>query len=475
MSKSARGSATSQRGATEDASHKHKKFSAPSEETIVIHVCDEFRKVNKDFVCNKVLLLDNMKYFKAYLNDASTHEDIDISVHCDVSIFEWLFQYIHSDGANKSTSTLAIDNVTSILISSDFLQMDFLVSECASFISQHLEEVVGMPGDLLCISDAILDKIAAMCSVEQLDAIEATKDKLCHKLYSKRLQRIVSALKEQDDSNSISSGPHAAVECCVHCAVVYYAGHRKFLSCRRAKLSIGVHGNIVAHHEAKPDWKLDAWVKSLTISFPTRQAFWKVWGALQCLYCADCRVYFTGTELNECYYHDPHEPTSNDDSCYSCCGAKRFAASTRPSPGCKMKAHNYATSMIEYSSNGPSEYAIPELLERLHQLVASHADVIAREPPAMEPAPQQQISLKLGGVHEMLVAHVKPQISMLATCDVSNELMKAIKSNLPDVSTPQTRKQWKIDLLQEKDRIRVQMLSSTLTKMRVEYKAAKGS
>ncbi|RHY14567.1 hypothetical protein DYB25_003388 [Aphanomyces astaci] len=444
----------------EEGIHKFKKISAASDETIVIHVCDEFRKVNKDFVCNKVLLLDNMKYFKAYLNDASNHEDIDISVHCDVSIFEWLFNYIHADGATTnskaSPSTLAVDNVTSILISSDFLQMDFLVSECASFISQHLEEVVGMPGDLLCISDSILDKIAAMCTMEQLDAIEVSKDKLCYKLYTKRLHRIVSALKDKED------GASAAVECCVLCGVVYYTGHRGFLVCRRAKLSIGRHGNIVARHEAKPEWKLDAWVKSLTISFPARQAFWKVWGAMQCLYCVDC---------HECYYHDPSEPT-NDDSCYGCCGAKRFAAATRPSSGCKIKAHTYAS--INYYSTDSSEYAMPEVLERLHQLVASHADLMAREPPATDMA-SQQTATKFAGVHEMLAGHVKPQISMLATCDVSNELMKAIKSNLPEVSTPQTRKQWKIDLLQEKDRIRVQMLSSALTKMRVEYKVAKGS
>lgn len=35
-----------------------------------------------------------MKYFEKYLNEATSLEDIDISVHCDIKIFEWLISYI---------------------------------------------------------------------------------------------------------------------------------------------------------------------------------------------------------------------------------------------------------------------------------------------------------------------------------------------------------------------------------------------
>ena len=40
------------------------------EEEIIIHVFDENRKVNKDFKCEKNLLLSQMKYFEQYLQDA---------------------------------------------------------------------------------------------------------------------------------------------------------------------------------------------------------------------------------------------------------------------------------------------------------------------------------------------------------------------------------------------------------------------
>jgi len=39
-----------------------------------------------------------MKYFQDYLSsDSQTWEDIDISVHCDVKIFDWLIRYVKRD------------------------------------------------------------------------------------------------------------------------------------------------------------------------------------------------------------------------------------------------------------------------------------------------------------------------------------------------------------------------------------------
>jgi hypothetical protein len=90
-------------------------------------VFDENRKINKDFTCEKDLLIAHMKYFEKYLTDSTSIDDIDISVHCDIKIFEWLMKYLHlkesiipinSDGDQPK---LDIKNVISILISSDFL------------------------------------------------------------------------------------------------------------------------------------------------------------------------------------------------------------------------------------------------------------------------------------------------------------------------------------------------------------------
>ena len=63
-----------------------------------------------------------MKYFENYLCDQKSIEEIDISVHCDINIFEWLMNYVHSRNPE-----LDVKLAVSILISSDFLQMKELV------------------------------------------------------------------------------------------------------------------------------------------------------------------------------------------------------------------------------------------------------------------------------------------------------------------------------------------------------------
>jgi hypothetical protein len=76
--------------------HSFKKAGSQQQqqEVIVIHVFDENRKVNKDFTCEKELLVTHMKYFEKYLTEATSVDDIDISVHCDIKIFEWLMKYL---------------------------------------------------------------------------------------------------------------------------------------------------------------------------------------------------------------------------------------------------------------------------------------------------------------------------------------------------------------------------------------------
>jgi hypothetical protein len=66
------------------------------DDLIVIHVCDEGKNLSKDFKCSRNQLLQHMKYFDKYLNPNNSIDDIDISVHCDIFIFEWLIKYINT-------------------------------------------------------------------------------------------------------------------------------------------------------------------------------------------------------------------------------------------------------------------------------------------------------------------------------------------------------------------------------------------
>lgn len=65
-----------------------------------------------------------MKYFADYLSsETDKWEDVDISVHCDVHIFDWLIRYV-KQGVESSEGKPKLGNIHSFLISS------YLLSQC---------------------------------------------------------------------------------------------------------------------------------------------------------------------------------------------------------------------------------------------------------------------------------------------------------------------------------------------------------
>jgi len=191
-------------------------------DVVIIHVCDENRHVTRDFNCKRDILVKNMKYFKSFLPNAeNSFEDVDISVHCDVEIFEWLMQFIH-EVIDPPKLDKAI--VVSILISSEFLQMDSLVELCLQFIATNLNEIMyaqtysafflishcfcsKIPIDLACISEKLLNKLTvltppnvnqtyvlryiSLCIFILFQVLAVTKDKkdkILNKLYKRRVE-----------------------------------------------------------------------------------------------------------------------------------------------------------------------------------------------------------------------------------------------------------------------------------------------
>jgi len=124
-----------------------------------------------------------MKYFEKYLADSKNLEDIDISVHCDINIFDWLMRYIH-----KKEPKLEVKNAISILISSDFLQMPYLVTESVMFVSHNIHEIIGLPIDMNCLNSTLVKRLAEKISLEDLEILKDKKDKLTSKLYMKKLE-----------------------------------------------------------------------------------------------------------------------------------------------------------------------------------------------------------------------------------------------------------------------------------------------
>jgi hypothetical protein len=126
----------------------------------VIHVNDEKRKKNKDFRCQFGILLKYMKYFESALKSMNEGDDFDISVHCDIKIFEWLLLYIEfreketrpdvkffevvndrSDG-KRVKPQIRVEDAISILISAEYLRIPALVEDCIQFFVKNINQVL---------------------------------------------------------------------------------------------------------------------------------------------------------------------------------------------------------------------------------------------------------------------------------------------------------------------------------------------
>jgi len=306
---------------------------APRDDEVIIHVYDETNKVNKDFCCKRDLLLREMKYFTAYLTDNCSFDDIDISVHCDVNIFQWLMDYIKNPGKPPKLDT---SWAVSILISSDFLEMGKLVQTTLKFVHDRLQQIIKLPIELDCINNKLMTKLAKLFTCEELDQIRDKRDKIISRLYMKKVEQYLS---EQG----------YALAFCQQCKKVYHTDFRSWMVCPKAKMFVDVHGKMVAKHSIDPTWSINKYIISMRKSLLTwKQIYWRIWGVFQCFYCTRCESLFPSNEMDWCSYH-PKEAVFEADTNvgrYVCCKSKAMcfdSAAVTPPRGCTPRNHVVTT------------------------------------------------------------------------------------------------------------------------------------
>ncbi|XP_008070160.2 uncharacterized protein KIAA1841 isoform X3 [Carlito syrichta] len=171
-------SSESENCTTHNGGEKTEESEGPN---MVIHVCDEAKNLKEDFICPRDLLISEMKYFAEYLSmDAQRWEEVDISVHCDVHIFNWLIKYVkRNTKENKDCEmpTLEPGNVISILISSEFLKMDSLVEQCIQYCHKNMNDIIATPCNMNCINANLLTRIADLFTHNEVDDLKDKKDK----------------------------------------------------------------------------------------------------------------------------------------------------------------------------------------------------------------------------------------------------------------------------------------------------------
>lgn len=102
------------------------------------------------------------RYFRDHvksLKNTSTN-DCQLSVYCDISVFSWLISYVK----NPESQQLDDQNIIAILVSSSFLQMDRLVSECTKYISRRCSRLITAGAELASLSDDLLRRLSQVDS-----------------------------------------------------------------------------------------------------------------------------------------------------------------------------------------------------------------------------------------------------------------------------------------------------------------------
>lgn len=77
------------------------RVKSKEEPEIIIHVCDEGKGIWRDFGCRQSVLTNGMAYFSRVAVRGQSLQDVDISVHCEVAIFEWLLNWINAPNQSE--------------------------------------------------------------------------------------------------------------------------------------------------------------------------------------------------------------------------------------------------------------------------------------------------------------------------------------------------------------------------------------
>ena len=288
---------------------------------IIIKVFDENRKMSKDFFCEKSLLANKMAYFKSYLTD-HVGKDVEISVHCDISIFEWLMRHIKAEKGEEPR--LSIRNVVSIIISSEFLQMSELVNSGLVFFKDNFGDILKVPIELSCMNDSLVGKLADLFSLTEIANLEDTRDKILSRLYFFKLDSFLRV-------NGFT------INRCLHCGKMYCNLFQDLLECSNSKLSIGLRGEFQLRHTPSKKFRPKKYISALRLlNISWNDIFWHVWGLTVLFPCSQCVSYFSVSYFSFCRCH--RIATQSDK--FSCCNAATTGSIVLDNrSGCVKQSH----------------------------------------------------------------------------------------------------------------------------------------
>ncbi|XP_064612610.1 SANT and BTB domain regulator of class switch recombination-like [Liolophura sinensis] len=367
---------------------------------MVIHVCDEAKNLKQDFQCSRDLLVKEMQYFAEYLStDAQRWEEVDISVHCDVQIFDWLMKYVKRGTKEvKDPPKLEASNVVSILISSDFLKMDALVSECVEFCHRHMSAIVATPCNMNCINDKLVSRIAELFTHSEADEVKDRKDKFKSKLFAKKIEKLF----EPDYLSTCSPENATTLYRCSVCKKLLTKTTEKKIKCMPSRMTVDMRGKLTYGHVRDTTFDINEYLLQQKAQLKSwRDVYWRLWGTINFLSCDRCGETFACSELGHCRYHpeplryenDPESIPSCIIGTYPCCHQKNLRFDpTQQNKGCRVRDHIVMLPGTEnLASSGDAAGTSPH--SPVYDDLLSHRDIICVPYQRLMDASEQSLSV----------------------------------------------------------------------------------
>ncbi|XP_064620548.1 SANT and BTB domain regulator of class switch recombination-like isoform X2 [Lineus longissimus] len=388
---------------------------------MVIHVCDEAKNVKQDFQCPRDLLITEMKYFADYLStDAHRWEEVDISVHCDVQIFDWLMKYVKRKIKDMPEPTkLEPNNVISILISSDFLKMDSLVQKCIEYCHGHMNAILATPCNMNCINDKLVTRIADLFNHNELDDIKDRKDKFKSKLFCKKVEKLF----ESENSTLCSPENASTLFRCGVCKKLLTKNLQSKVKCAQSRMTIDQKGQLQYSHQRDQNWDVNEFILDLKNELKTwREVYWRIWGAVNYLQCSRCKETFPCSYLGGCKMHLEQPVFVDTDSCggligtFPCCKQKSLRFDPKqPNTGCRSRDH-----VVSIPSHAGVDGAT-QAKSRVYDDLLAHKDAICMPPVETEEPDDNEVNVFIYEEH---------------ACGLKNDSSSSSKSKI-DQKVPQ--------------------------------------
>uniref|UniRef100_A0A1A9WTM3 DUF3342 domain-containing protein n=1 Tax=Glossina brevipalpis TaxID=37001 RepID=A0A1A9WTM3_9MUSC len=324
--------------------------SPPREAEVIIHVCDEVKNTSRDFACPQTLLISKMGYF-ANVTAGQNLDDIDISVHCDIQIFDWLMKWMKfsaESSISNSTSTNGNAKLYEAQPQLCLANMEPLLLDCLSYCHANLDEVVKASHNLSCLNDTIVTRLAAMFTNVELEMVQDKKERLAPRLWIKLIQSLCESEPEALRGHHYTL---AGLFRCSKCHKYLTNTMKSYVSCIPSNVRLNRWGQIVSHHTRDSGWDLSSYITQLFKELKSwRLVYWKLWGQAHYLYCCLCETYFPVYQMCWCRYH-PETPIflgpiaegrmSGPAGRYACCGQQVFRYETLITQnGCQFRDHS---------------------------------------------------------------------------------------------------------------------------------------